>query len=154
MTEDLYPQMLCRIQPWPEPVTRSFRLMNEKIYEQMQGKSEFLVTGNLKNWERWDQLHEIKTRALTIGAKYDEMDPGRHGENGKDDAERHQLPLSEWKSSMHVGRPASILPRFDSASEIVVNQRWVRRALVISRLPCRTDSILTSNASYSDVRTQ
>jgi proline iminopeptidase len=49
--------------------------MNEKIYEQMQGKSEFLVTGNLKNWERWDRLHEIKTRALTIGAKYDEMDP-------------------------------------------------------------------------------
>ena len=56
-------------------MTRSFRLMNEKIYEQMQGKSEFLVTGNLKNWERWDRLHEIKTRALTIGAKYDEMDP-------------------------------------------------------------------------------
>jgi proline iminopeptidase len=75
MMEDLYPLMLCRIKPWPEPVTRSFRLINEKIYEQMQGKSEFLVTGNLKNWERWDRLHEIKTRALTIGAKYDEMDP-------------------------------------------------------------------------------
>ncbi len=75
MLEDLYPLMLCRIQPWPEPVTRTFRLMNQKIYEQMQGKSEFLVTGNLKNWERWDRLHEIKTRALTIGARYDEMDP-------------------------------------------------------------------------------
>jgi proline iminopeptidase len=75
MMEDLYPQMLCRIQPWPEPVTRSFRLMNGNIYEQMQGKSEFLVTGNLKNWERWERLHEIKTRALTIGAHYDEMDP-------------------------------------------------------------------------------
>lgn len=33
------------------------------------------VTGNLKNWERWDRLHEIRTQALTIGAKYDEMDP-------------------------------------------------------------------------------
>ena len=75
MMEDLYPLMLCRIRPWPEPVTRSFRLVNEKIYEQMQGKSEFLVTGNLKNWERWDRLHEIRTQALTIGAKYDEMDP-------------------------------------------------------------------------------
>ena len=75
MMEYLYPLMLCRIQPWPEPVTRSFRLMNETIYGQMQGKSEFLVTGNLKNWERWDRLREIKTRALTIGAKYDEMDP-------------------------------------------------------------------------------
>jgi proline iminopeptidase len=33
------------------------------------------VTGNLRNWERWDRLHEIQTRSLTIGAKYDEMDP-------------------------------------------------------------------------------
>ncbi|MBN8815650.1 MAG: proline iminopeptidase-family hydrolase [Sphingomonas sp.] len=71
----LYPQMLCRTVPWPEPVTRSFARFNAKIYEEMQGKSEFLVTGNLKDWERWDRLHEIKTRALTIGARYDEMDP-------------------------------------------------------------------------------
>jgi len=75
MMEDLYPKMICRIQPWPEPLTRAFRLANQKIYVQMQGKSEFLVTGNLKDWERWDRLHEIKVRTLTIGAQYDEMDP-------------------------------------------------------------------------------
>jgi proline iminopeptidase len=75
MMDDLYPKMICRIQPWPEPVTRAFRHANDKIYDQMQGKSEFLVTGNLKDWERWDRLHEIKVKALTIGAQYDEMDP-------------------------------------------------------------------------------
>ena len=75
MMEELYPKMLCRIQPWPEPVTRAFRHANERIYNLMQGKSEFLVTGNLKDWERWDRLHEIKVKALTIGAQYDEMDP-------------------------------------------------------------------------------
>jgi len=75
MMDDLYPKMICRIQPWPEPVTRAFRHANDKIYNQMQGKSEFLVTGNLKDWERWDRLHEIKVKALTIGAQYDEMDP-------------------------------------------------------------------------------
>lgn len=58
--EELYPQMICRLKPWPEPVTRAFRLGNEKIYNQMQGKSEFEVTGNFKDWERWDRLHEIK----------------------------------------------------------------------------------------------
>jgi proline iminopeptidase len=73
--EDLYPQMICRLKPWPEPVTRAFRLGNEKIYNQMQGKSEFEVTGNLKNWERWDRLHEIKVKALTLGSNHDEMDP-------------------------------------------------------------------------------
>jgi len=75
MMEELYPKMICRIQPWPEPVDRAFRHANQKIYVQMQGKSEFLVTGNLKDWERWDRLHEIKVKALTIGAEHDEMDP-------------------------------------------------------------------------------
>jgi proline iminopeptidase len=68
MMEDLYPKMLCRIEPWPEPVSRAFRHTNDKIYNLMQGKSEFLVTGNLKDWERWDRLHEIRVEALTIGA--------------------------------------------------------------------------------------
>jgi proline iminopeptidase len=75
LMEDLYPKMICRLQPWPEPVSRAFRLANLKIYNQMQGKSEFEVTGNLKGWERWDRLHEIRVRTLTVGATYDEMDP-------------------------------------------------------------------------------
>lgn len=73
--ETLYPKMLCRLTPWPEPVTRAFRLANEKIYNQMQGKSEFEVTGNLRDWDRWDRLHEIRVKTLTMGAFYDEMDP-------------------------------------------------------------------------------
>jgi proline iminopeptidase len=75
LMDELYPQMLCRARPWPEPVTRAFGHLNQKIYGQMWGKSEFAVTGNLKEWERWDRLPEIKTRALTIGSSYDEMDP-------------------------------------------------------------------------------
>jgi proline iminopeptidase len=75
MMEDLYPKVICRLKPWPDAVERALRHMNEKIYNQMQGKSEFLVTGNLKDWERWDRLKEIKVRALTMGATYDEMDP-------------------------------------------------------------------------------
>lgn len=71
----LYPQVICRVKPWPEPVTRNFRRFNAKIYNQMSGKSEFDVSGTLKSWDRWDSLHEIKVRTLTIGAKYDEMDP-------------------------------------------------------------------------------
>ena len=73
--EELYPQMLCRLNPWPEPVLRTFRLVNQKIYNLMQGKSEFEVTGTLKDWERWDRLHEIRVPALTMGAAHDEMDP-------------------------------------------------------------------------------
>lgn len=75
MIEDAYPQMICRLKPWPEPVMRAFNHANLAIYNQMQGKSEFLVTGNLKDWERWDRLHEITVPTLTIGAEHDEMDP-------------------------------------------------------------------------------
>jgi proline iminopeptidase len=64
MMEELYPKMLCRLQPWPEPVSRAFRHANNKIYNPMQGKSEFLVTGNLKDWERWNRLPEIKVKAM------------------------------------------------------------------------------------------
>ena len=75
MMEELYPKMLCRLNPWPEPVTRALRHANDRIYNIMQGKSEFQVSGNLKDWERWDRLGQIKTKTLTIGAHYDEMDP-------------------------------------------------------------------------------
>ena len=75
MMENIYPKMLCRLNPWPEPLVRCVRHANNTIYNYMQGKSEFLVTGTLKTWERWDQLPDIKTKALTIGAQYDEMDP-------------------------------------------------------------------------------
>jgi proline iminopeptidase len=75
MMQELYPKVLCRIEPWPEPLLRTLRHSNDRIYNLMQGKSELLVTGNLKSWERWEQLPAIKTRALTIGSAYDEMDP-------------------------------------------------------------------------------
>jgi len=75
MMEELYPQCICRTKPWPEPVTRAFRDANLAIYNEMQGKSEFVVTGNFKDWESWDRLHEIKVKTLTIGAAHDTMDP-------------------------------------------------------------------------------
>ncbi|TFW27981.1 proline iminopeptidase-family hydrolase [Duganella callida] len=75
MMEELYPMAVCRIAPWPDAVNRAFRHANQKIYNHMQGKSEFVVTGNLKGWDRWDRLHEIKVPALTMGATHDEMDP-------------------------------------------------------------------------------
>lgn len=75
MMEELYPKMLCRIKPWPEPFTRAFRHANMEIYVQMQGHSEFVVTGNMKGWTAWDRLHEIKVKTLVLGAANDEMDP-------------------------------------------------------------------------------
>jgi proline iminopeptidase len=42
MMEELYPQMICRTRPWPEPVTRVFRHVNETTigarYDEMDPK--------------------------------------------------------------------------------------------------------------------
>jgi proline iminopeptidase len=73
--DEVYPRMICRSKPWPEAVTRTLEHANEQIYIKMQGRNEFQMTGNLKEWERWADLPTIKTKTLTIGSRYDEMDP-------------------------------------------------------------------------------
>jgi proline iminopeptidase len=81
----LYTHVLCRmpVEKWPEPLTRSFKKANFKVYIQMQGVDEFHVTGNFKNWEYWDKLPQIKVPTLVIGAKYDEMNPESLKKEGK-----------------------------------------------------------------------
>jgi proline iminopeptidase len=48
---------------------------NQQVYNHMQGKSEFVVTGTFKNWERWADLHRIMVKTLVLGAEYDTMAP-------------------------------------------------------------------------------
>jgi len=73
MLEQVYSRYVCRLNPWPEPLTRGFRNLNAKVYNYLQGPNEFFVTGTMKNWERWSDLPRIRTRTLVMGAKYDEM---------------------------------------------------------------------------------
>lgn len=65
------------VEQWPEPVVRGLNHLNEQIYVQMQGPSEFGITdqASLSAWDRTDDLPKIKTPTLVIGAKYDTMDP-------------------------------------------------------------------------------
>jgi len=74
---NFYAKHICRIplDQWPEPMTRSFNKMNQSLYVTMQGPSEFGVGGNLVNWDIKKQLPQIKVPTLTIGGKYDTMDP-------------------------------------------------------------------------------
>jgi proline iminopeptidase len=74
----------CRLpQPWPEPILRTFQKANLAIYNQMQGPNEFVITGNIKDWDRWADLSKIKTPTLVMGAKYDEMDPEQIRREGR-----------------------------------------------------------------------
>jgi proline iminopeptidase len=65
---------------WPDPVDRAFKHLNPKVYIPMQGPSELGASGALARWDRSADLHLIKVPAMTIGARYDTMDP-RHMES-------------------------------------------------------------------------
>lgn len=72
---EYYTKHLCRLPEWPEPVNRTFKHVNETIYVMMQGPSEFKVGGRLLTWDRKADLPKITVPTLTVGAKYDTMDP-------------------------------------------------------------------------------
>lgn len=80
---EYYMQHLCRLDPWPEPAMRSIEHANQFVYEYMQGPSEFVPGGILKGWSVWDRLKEIKVPTLTVGAKYDTMNPAEMEEMSK-----------------------------------------------------------------------
>lgn len=60
---------------WPECVARSFGNLNKDIYVRMQGPSELGASGSLVEWDRFADLSSITVPTLTIGARYDTMDP-------------------------------------------------------------------------------
>jgi proline iminopeptidase len=72
---NFYAEHLCRVVPNPEPVTRSMSKINQSLYVTMQGPSEFGISGKLTNWNRVPDLPKLAVPVLSIGGKYDTMDP-------------------------------------------------------------------------------
>ncbi|GAC1629552.1 MAG: proline iminopeptidase-family hydrolase [Chloroflexota bacterium] len=72
-----YRRHVCRLDPWPEYVTRAFANLadNPEVYNTMNGPSEFHVIGTLKDWDIVDRLGEIQVPALIISGRYDEATP-------------------------------------------------------------------------------
>jgi proline iminopeptidase len=62
---------------WPDPVNRTFARLNKKIYTLMQGPSEMGASGKLAEWDRTADLPKISVPTLSIGARYDTMEPAQ-----------------------------------------------------------------------------
>ncbi len=69
----VYSQHICRLDPWPDPVVRTFKHLAKPVYNTMQGPNEFVVTGTFRDWDRWKDLPKIGVPTLVVGARYDEM---------------------------------------------------------------------------------
>ena len=75
MMGKIYAEHIYRGDPWPEPLMRTLKKVNPQIYNTMQGPNEFVINGNFKDWDRWNDLAKIKVPTLILGAVYDEMNP-------------------------------------------------------------------------------
>ena len=51
MTE-YYKRYLCRHDPWPDDVNKTFAELSTSLYRTMWGPSEFTATGSLRTYER------------------------------------------------------------------------------------------------------
>jgi proline iminopeptidase len=83
LTREIYNRHFCRLSPWPEPVQRTMRTINTRVYTIMQGPDEFTIVGNLKDWDIWERLRGISAPTLLIAARHDEMAPAQIARMGK-----------------------------------------------------------------------
>lgn len=72
-----YMRHVCRVDPWPAEVSRTFDLMDldNTVYRHMNGPTEFHVIGTMKDWTIEDRLAQINVPALVISGAHDEATP-------------------------------------------------------------------------------
>ena len=72
-----YERHVCRIVPFPDPLTRTFAQLAEDptVYHTMNGPSEFHVIGSLRDWDIKPRLGGVRVPVLVISGEYDEATP-------------------------------------------------------------------------------
>lgn len=71
---EFYRRHVCSLDPYPDYVLKSFGNPGP-AYLEMQGTSEFVFTGNLKDYDVEDRLKEIRIPAFVISGEFDECTP-------------------------------------------------------------------------------
>jgi L-proline amide hydrolase len=73
-TEEFYRRHMCRTDPMPPEVKRTFDWMDEDptVYHTMNGPTEFHVIGTMRTWSIIDRLPAITVPTLVINGAYDE----------------------------------------------------------------------------------
>lgn len=72
---DFYGRHLCRLDPWPDSLTRSFEQLNQTIYERIFGLNEFAITGECRHYDISDRLGRLAVPALFLCGRHDETRP-------------------------------------------------------------------------------
>jgi proline iminopeptidase len=64
---------VCRLDQWPEPLTRSLAQWNMGPYTTIQGPNEFTYTGNIRDWSLIPKLPGLKVPCLVFCGEFDEL---------------------------------------------------------------------------------
>ena len=64
---------VCRLQQWPEPLTRSLAQWNMGPYKTIQGPNEFTYTGNIRDWSLVPKLPGLRVPCLVLCGEHDEL---------------------------------------------------------------------------------
>jgi len=64
---------VCRLDQWPEPLTRSLAQWNMGPYRTIQGPNEFTYTGNIRDWSLIPKLGELRIPCLVLCGEHDEL---------------------------------------------------------------------------------
>jgi proline iminopeptidase len=71
----VFNNLLCRLDSDPENLQYSLSHSNSEVYQTMWGPSEFTVTGNLKNFDRINDLEKLTMPILMTCGRFDEAAP-------------------------------------------------------------------------------
>ena len=66
---------VCRLKEWPSSLLASVNDWNMGPYGTMQGPNEFLYIGNLKDWNRIPDMHQLTMPTLIVTGTHDEIGP-------------------------------------------------------------------------------
>jgi L-proline amide hydrolase len=74
---EFYKRHVCRLDPWPDEVVRSFAAMESDptVYGTMNGPTEFTVIGTIAGFDITDRLPEIEVPVLLVSGAHDEVRP-------------------------------------------------------------------------------
>jgi len=72
-----YDQHVCRVNPWPEEVARSFAQAgaDPTVHHALYGPTGFNVSGSLKDWNIMGRLSKINVPTLVISGRHDQATP-------------------------------------------------------------------------------
>ena len=72
---EFYRRHVCRLDEWPDYLSRTLDNIRTEITDVMVGSGNFNITGTLKNWDITPRLGEIEVPTLVMSGRYDMATP-------------------------------------------------------------------------------